>query len=173
MYIYLFNAHFIKLHKCYSGHRSHHHHHPILQKLFTSWGCTAACVMQHRVGDNGGCMWDRNNFLLENSCAVYGIFCIQFLKNLLLYLQWNRLKSLPAGKFVLHRCEALKCKEFLQVFPQRLGLVCVEKGYQRLELMRIPCTVFVCGYRICGGQSDCGMGFALSTGVLCCHLLFY
>jgi hypothetical protein len=53
------------------------------------------------------------------------------------------LKSLPARKFVLYRCEALKCREFLQIFPQKLDPVYVGKGCQRSELMRIPCTVLV------------------------------
>jgi len=34
-------------------------------------------------------------------------------------------------KFVLHRCEALKYREILQIFPQKLGPVYVGKGCQR------------------------------------------
>jgi hypothetical protein len=68
----------------------------------------------------------------------------------------------------------LSAGSFYKYFLKDLALcVCVEKGCQRPELMRIPCTIFICGYKICGGQRGCGMGIALSTGVLCCHLLFY
>jgi hypothetical protein len=69
-------------------------------------------------------------------------FCILFLNNLALYLQANRVKPLPAGKFVVHRCEALKCRDLLHIVPQKLGPVYVEKGISETEIMRTPCTVF-------------------------------
>jgi len=51
---------------------------------------------------------------------------------------------------VLHRCEALKCREFLRIFPQKLGPVYVEKGYQRPELIRIHYTVLVIEFVVDG-----------------------
>ena len=51
---------------------------------------------------------------------------------------------------MLHRCEAPKCREFLQIFPQKLGPVYVGKGCQRPELMRIPCTVLVIEFVVDG-----------------------
>jgi len=53
-------------------------------------------------------------------------------------------------KICASQVEALKCREFLRIFPQKLGPVCVEKGYQRPELMRIHCTVLVIEFVVDG-----------------------
>jgi hypothetical protein len=53
-------------------------------------------------------------------------------------------------KFVLHRFEALKYREILQIFPQKLGPVYVGKGCQRPELMRIPRAVLIVEFVVDG-----------------------
>jgi hypothetical protein len=128
--------------QCHAHQRNHHY--PILQQLLTSWGCTAACILKQIVGDVDWHMWNRNHFLLENSCTEFGIFCIQFLNHLVVYLQWNRLKSVCDRKFVICRCEALHLSagNFYKYFLKNLALCMWRKGFQRPEIMRTACTIF-------------------------------
>lgn len=81
---------------------------------------------EKEMGENGGCMWDGNHSLLENSCSTdmilrsTGNVYIQFLNNLACHIRRNGLKIFYVEKYLAHGHEVRKCEEFLGIFPKKI-----------------------------------------------------
>ena len=105
----------------------YYHHRDMSFWLFRSH--SGICLMRSRVVENGRCMQDKSNCLLQNSWSIdvwsLGMrvfFCISFLNNVAQICCEVQLHPFFVEKLLVLQCGPQNYEEFLCIFPHNLAL---------------------------------------------------